>query len=131
MENSVLPKKLSRLGRLGRSILKRFLYSQMVVYSGFRIAIGKEQPLVQFKVEMDRYEQPFGDKVILELKFNNRFPNWFGEMVRALGLTRGAAAKYCEGMASLQMPQMGSQRAELFARKPRLFGPALADTVQE
>ncbi len=53
MENPALTKKLSRLGRLGRGILKRFLYSQMVVFSGFRIAIGKEQPLVQFKVEMD------------------------------------------------------------------------------
>ncbi len=53
MDNPVLTKKLSRLGRLGRSILKRFMYSQMMVYSGFRIAIGKDQPLVQFKVEMD------------------------------------------------------------------------------
>lgn len=53
MENPVITKKLSRLGRLGRSILKRFMYSQMVVYSGFRIAIGKDQPLVQFKVEND------------------------------------------------------------------------------
>ena len=53
MENPVVTKKLSKLGRLGRSILKRFMYSQMMVYSGFRIAIGKDQPLVQFKVEMD------------------------------------------------------------------------------
>jgi hypothetical protein len=53
MENPVVTKKLSRLGRLGRSILKRFMYSQMAVFSGFRIAIGKDQPLVQFKVEMD------------------------------------------------------------------------------
>lgn len=53
METSILTKKLSRFGRLGRSILKRFMYSQMVVYSGLRIAIGKDQPLVQFKVEMD------------------------------------------------------------------------------
>jgi hypothetical protein len=53
MDNPVLTKKLSRLGRLGRSILKRFMYSQMMVYAGFRIAIGKDQPLVQFKVEMD------------------------------------------------------------------------------
>ena len=53
MENPVVTKKLSRLGRLGRSILKRFMYSQMMVYSGLRIAIGKDQPLVQFKVEMD------------------------------------------------------------------------------
>ena len=53
METSILTKKLSRLGRLGRSVLKRFMYSQMMVYAGFRIAIGKDQPLVQFKVEMD------------------------------------------------------------------------------
>lgn len=53
MENSALTKKLSRLGRLGRTILKRFMYSQMAIYSGLRIAIGKDHPLVQFKVEMD------------------------------------------------------------------------------
>ena len=53
METSLLTKKLSRLGRLGRSVLKRFMYSQMMVYSGLRIAIGKDQPLVQFKVEVD------------------------------------------------------------------------------
>jgi hypothetical protein len=53
MENSVLTKKLSRLGRLGRSALKRFMYSQMAIYSGFRIAIGKEHPLMQFKIEKD------------------------------------------------------------------------------
>ncbi len=53
MENSALTKKLSRLGRLGRTILKRFMYSQMAIYSGLRIAIGKDHPLVQFKVEQD------------------------------------------------------------------------------
>jgi hypothetical protein len=53
MENSVLTKKLSRLGWLGRSILKRFMYSQMAIYSGFRIAIGKDHPLMQFKIEKD------------------------------------------------------------------------------
>jgi hypothetical protein len=53
MEKSVLTQNLSKLGRLGRSILKRFIYSQMTVYSGFRIAVGKEQPLMQFKIEKD------------------------------------------------------------------------------
>ena len=53
MENSVLTKKLSRLGRLGRSILKRFMYSQMAIFSGFKIAIGKDHPLMQFKIEND------------------------------------------------------------------------------
>jgi hypothetical protein len=53
MENPVLAKKLSKLGRLGRSILKRFMYSQMTVYSGLRIIFGKDQPHVQFTVEVD------------------------------------------------------------------------------
>ena len=53
MENPVLTKKLSPLGRLGRSLLKRFMYSQMTIYSGLRIAFGKDQPHVQFTVEVD------------------------------------------------------------------------------
>lgn len=61
-----------------------------------------------FSLDLDRYEQPFGDQVILELKFNNRFPNWFGDLVRTFRLTRGAAAKYCEGIASLWRPELGS-----------------------
>jgi len=53
MENPVLTKKLSRLERLGRSIIKRFIYSQMTIFSGLKIAFGKDQPLVQFTVEAD------------------------------------------------------------------------------
>lgn len=53
MENRASSNKLSSLGRLGRSILKRYIYSQMTIFSGLRIIFGKDQPLVQFKVEMD------------------------------------------------------------------------------
>lgn len=53
MENFALTKKLSSRGRLGRNILKRFIYSQMTIFSGLKIAFGKEQPLVQFTVEND------------------------------------------------------------------------------
>ena len=53
MQTPVLSKKLSKLGKLGRSILKRFMYSQMTVYSGLRIIFGKDQPHVQFTVEVD------------------------------------------------------------------------------
>jgi hypothetical protein len=74
-----------------------------------QVRIGPRET-VDFAVEMDRYEQPFGAKVILELKFTNRFPDWFGDMVRALALNRCAAAKYCEGMASLKRPQMGNMQ---------------------
>ena len=42
---------------------------------------------------------PFDSRVICELKFTNRMPNWCGELVRAFGLVRGGAAKYAEGVA--------------------------------
>jgi hypothetical protein len=44
---------------------------------------------------------PFANKVILELKFVDRLPNWCGEMVRLLGLVRGGAPKYAHGVAAL------------------------------
>jgi hypothetical protein len=72
-----------------------------------QVSIGPRES-ADFKVHMDRFEQPFGEKVILELKFTNRFPDWFAEMVRVLGLTRAAAAKYCEGMAALNHHQLGN-----------------------
>ena len=40
----------------------------------------------------------FGNKVILELKFTNRFPDWFKELVRVFGLMQCGAAKYVDGV---------------------------------
>lgn len=37
-----------------------------------------------------------GAPVILELKFTDRFPTWFRDMVRSLSLERRAMAKYCQ-----------------------------------
>ena len=42
--------------------------------------------------------RPFGKMVILELKFTNRFPDWFKELVRVFGLTQCGAAKYAGGV---------------------------------
>ena len=53
MSISLQPKPLTRLGKIGRSILKRFMYSQLMILSGIKIAIGKENPLVKFTVEKD------------------------------------------------------------------------------
>jgi SPX domain protein involved in polyphosphate accumulation len=44
---------------------------------------------------------PFSDQVVLELKFVDRMPNWFNEMVRGFGLVRGGAPKYAQGIAML------------------------------
>lgn len=37
------------------------------------------------------------DVVILELKFTDRFPNWYRELVRRFDLMQSGAAKFCEG----------------------------------
>jgi hypothetical protein len=47
------PKPLTAFGKIGRSILKRFMYSQLAIFSGIKIAFGKEKPLVKFTVEKD------------------------------------------------------------------------------
>lgn len=44
---------------------------------------------------------PFGKDIILELKFTDRFPQWFRELVRVFGLMQFAAAKYAEGITVL------------------------------
>jgi len=49
-------------------------------------------------IHMGPHVCPFGNQVILELKFTGRFPNWFQIMVETFGLPRGAAAKYAGGV---------------------------------
>ena len=39
--------------------------------------------------------------VVLELKFTNRFPNWFRELVETFGVMQCGAAKYVEGVQNL------------------------------
>lgn len=53
MGNVRLAKPLSRLGQIGRSFMKRFMYSQLAIFTGIKIAIGKDHPLVRFTVEAD------------------------------------------------------------------------------
>jgi hypothetical protein len=47
------------------------------------------------------YVEPFDSRVICEIKFTQRWPNWCGEFVRVFGLVRGGAAKYAEGVARM------------------------------
>ncbi|HKQ36797.1 MAG TPA: hypothetical protein VJ063_01895, partial [Verrucomicrobiae bacterium] len=41
----------------------------------------------------------WGKDVVLELKFTNRFPDWFRDLVRVFGLRQCGAAKYVDGVA--------------------------------
>jgi hypothetical protein len=51
-----------------------------------------------------RLENPvytYGKSVILELKFTDRFPDWFRDLVRVFDLMQYSAAKYAEGVTLL------------------------------
>ena len=50
------------------------------------------------KTEMHDPALCFKNQVILELKFTNRFPDWFRELVRVFGVMQCGAAKYCESV---------------------------------
>src|SRR5690606_27071260 len=59
------------------------------------------EPTARLSTEMTRPILVFGNKVVLELKFTNRFPDWFKELVRVFGLMQCGAAKYVDGVANL------------------------------
>ena len=69
-----------------------------------------------FSTAMINHSLPFGDRVILELKFTNRFPEWLRQLVERFGLMQCGAAKYCEGLAGL--PSFGVSHAGDFREAP-------------
>jgi hypothetical protein len=74
-----------------------------------------------FTTTMEHPSSPFGDRVILELKFTDRFPDWCRRLVERFGLFQCGAAKYCEGLAGL--PEMGVSHAGDFRERPRRHSP--------
>ncbi len=42
---------------------------------------------------------PFGKQLVLELKFTDRFPDWFADLVRHFNLLQTGAPKYCGSVA--------------------------------
>jgi hypothetical protein len=56
------------------------------------------EPTARLSTEMVQPVTVFGNKVVLELKFTNRFPDWFKELVRIFGLMQCGAAKYVDGV---------------------------------
>lgn len=77
-----------------------------------------------FTTAMTNPSLPFGDRVILEIKFTNRFPDWCRTLVEKFGLMPCGAAKYCEGLAGL--PEFEVSHAGDFRERPRGSHRALA-----
>lgn len=64
------------------------------------------EPTSRLSTELVNPARPFGKEVILELKFTNHYPNWFGDLVRAFGCMQCGAAKYVEGAEDLGFIKM-------------------------
>ena len=66
----------------------------------------------RLSTQMDRPVLAFDHAVILELKFTNRFPNWFNDLVRTFGCLQCGAAKYVEGAELIGMDRLGAPAVE-------------------
>ena len=53
----------------------------------------------RLNTKMVRPVMVWGKDVVLELKFTNRFPDWFRDLVQVFGLRQCGAAKYVDGVA--------------------------------
>ena len=56
------------------------------------------EPLAHLNTQMNNPVLVFGNDVVLELKFTDRFPDWFKQLVRVFGLMQCGAAKYVDGV---------------------------------
>jgi len=53
------------------------------------------------RAQMEHPHYAFTPLVILELKFTDRFPHWFGELVRVFHVMQRGAAKYCASVQAI------------------------------
>jgi len=66
---------------------------------------SEPQRSISFTPEMRNPIHVFGNTVILELKFTDRFPDWFKLLIQIFGLRQASAAKYVDGLSGLELQQ--------------------------
>lgn len=71
---------------------------------------GEERLDPIFTTRMGDPVSPFLTKLVLEVKYINRFPNWLAEMVRNLELVQTGASKYCGSISNIAQNHLGSHR---------------------
>lgn len=60
---------------------------------------GESRREAVFRTEMRNPVFPFGKRYVLELKFTDRFPGWFKDVVQHFDLLQSGAPKYCGSVA--------------------------------
>jgi len=76
-----------------------------------RKVYGEANLNYSIKTEMENPALTFPNQVILELKFTNRFPDWFRELVRVFGVMQCGAAKYCECVQGIGFARLNADLA--------------------
>src|SRR5438477_600465 len=66
-----------------------------------RMVSAEAETVARLSTQMRDPVVVWGKEVVLELKFTDRFPQWFGDLVRVFGLRQCGAAKYVDGAALL------------------------------
>jgi hypothetical protein len=80
-----------------------------------RMVRSEFNPTLELSTRMQNPIVVWNQTVVLELKFTDRFPNWFRDLVRTFDLRQCGAAKYADGVSLLHgrlpyhrhMPQYG------------------------
>jgi VTC domain len=72
-----------------------------------RDVLAEPRPFSHFRTGLKNPVRPFRNEVILELKFTDRFPEWFRALVQHFDLFQCGAAKYCEGAEDIGLNRLG------------------------
>lgn len=100
LAQSIDAKPKSHVSYLREAWLSRFDNSVRVTLD--RDVLSAIETTTSLSAVMHNPVRSFQNQVILELKFTNRFPNWFLDLVRVFGLRQTGAAKYVEGLTLIQ-----------------------------
>ena len=79
------------------------------------------------ETRMNRPAAVYQGRVILELKFTNRFPNWYRDLVEMFNLMQCGAAKYVEGVQAVGGRALESPVPVVEDEAPRLRSVSGAD----
>ena len=94
-----------------------------------RNVMGEENLSHSIKVDMKNPVHSFNNVAILELKFTNRFPNWFRDLVRMANVMQCGAAKYVESIQGLGAARVHSDMPVVEEAPPKLANFHVKDLI--
>ena len=94
-----------------------------------RSVYGEENLSSTVKTTMTNPVLSFPNQVILELKFTNKFPGWFRELVRMAQVMQCGAAKYVESIQGLGHNRIHADMPVVEESEPKLANFQMKDLI--